>query len=59
MAACENAEYCARHLLREKLVAGYHLPEDDPALGKLEAFYDNLFPNERRKALEVMERLVA
>ena len=55
----DDFEHCARYMLREKLVAGYHLPAEDPSIGKLEVFYDNLFPNDRKKALQVIERLVA
>jgi hypothetical protein len=51
--------HCARHMLGDKLAKGFHLPLEDPAIGKVEVFYDNLFPNERRKALEVIKKLVA
>ena len=54
----DDYEHCARHMLREKMVDGFHLPVDDPAIGKLEVFYDNLFPNNRKSATEVIEQLV-
>lgn len=46
-------------MLREKILNGYHMPEEDTETGKLEIFYENLFPNDRIKAAEVIGKLVA
>ena len=54
----KDFENCARHMLRKKLIKGYYLPVEDPKIGKLEVFYEDLFPNNRKAASELIERLV-
>lgn len=51
-------EACARYLLREKLLKGYALSEEDPAREKLEVFIEGLYPNDIDKVMEIISRLV-
>ena len=62
---CENdKDRCARYMLREKMLKGYTLPEEDSLqsgatfVGNLETLIENLYPNDQEKLKRIIGHLV-
>jgi len=62
---CEkDKSSCARYMLREKMLKGYTLPEEDTLhlgdtfIGNLETLIENLYPNDHEKLERIMLHLI-